>query len=224
MNFAPLRLAIVLVAVVGLVAAQKPATPQAPAPPRAAAPTQAPVSVTSAPLNLPPPAGVFSPADVKTVYLLPMGNGLDQFLATHLVQKGFYRVVADPSKADAILTDRIGSALETKLNELYPKPGADTDTKVDVDTSNMTPDEAEAARAEATRKSTERAMDKARSDWLASRSTIGRGKGNLYLIDRYNRNVLWSIYERPKSTLPDVLDHTAMHIVSELEKQVRPRK
>lgn len=57
--------------------------------------------------------------NVKTVYLLPMSNGLDQFLAMRLTHDAVVQVVTDPQKADAVLTDRIGTAFEQKLDELY---------------------------------------------------------------------------------------------------------
>jgi hypothetical protein len=56
---------------------------------------------------------------IKTVYLLPMGNGLDQFLANKLTSGSVLQVVTDPQKADAILTDHLGAGFEIKFDELY---------------------------------------------------------------------------------------------------------
>jgi len=56
---------------------------------------------------------------IKTVYMLPMANGLDQYLAIQLTTGSILQVVTDPQKADAILTDHVGSSLEQKLDELY---------------------------------------------------------------------------------------------------------
>ncbi len=58
-------------------------------------------------------------AEIKTVYLLPMGSGLDQYLALKLTSEGVLTVVTDPKKADAVITDKIGHAFEQKLDELY---------------------------------------------------------------------------------------------------------
>src|SRR5947209_11228274 len=68
---------------------------------------------------------------VQTVYLLPMGGGLDQYRANHLVEHQTFQVVTDPQRADAIIVDRIGQGLEDKLAELYPDPAkkADKDEK-----------------------------------------------------------------------------------------------
>ena len=60
--------------------------------------------------------------EVKTVYLLPMGSGLDQYLANWLTRIGRFEVVTDPAKADAIFTDRLGTAFEEKWKEMYPPP------------------------------------------------------------------------------------------------------
>lgn len=60
---------------------------------------------------------------VQSIYILPMGNGMDQFLANRITRLGKMQVVADPQKADTILTDRIGEPFEKKLDDLYkPKP------------------------------------------------------------------------------------------------------
>ena len=63
--------------------------------------------------------------DVKTVYLLPMSGGLDQYLAIRLTTGSVLQVVTDPQKADAIFTDRIGSGLEETLAELYNEKSKD---------------------------------------------------------------------------------------------------
>ena len=63
--------------------------------------------------------------EVKTVYLLPMAGALDQYLAIQLTTGSILQVVTDPQKADAILTDRIGSGLKETLAELYDEKPKD---------------------------------------------------------------------------------------------------
>jgi len=66
-------------------------------------------------------------ASYKTVYVLPMSSGLDQFLAIKLTAGSVMQVVTDPQKAELVFTDRIGAAFEDQLDELYkekPKPDA----------------------------------------------------------------------------------------------------
>lgn len=72
--------------------------------------------------------------EIKTVYLLPMANGLDQYIATRLTTDGVMQVVTDPQKADAVLTDKIGKSFEQRLDELYGKA-----TKTDESTPGMQP-------------------------------------------------------------------------------------
>ena len=58
-------------------------------------------------------------SDVKTVYLMPMSNGLDQYLAVQLTTGAVLQVVVDPQRADAVLTDHLGESFEQSLAELY---------------------------------------------------------------------------------------------------------
>ena len=43
-------------------------------------------------------------AGARSVYLLPMGHGLEQFLANHLASSGAFQVVTDPALADDLKT------------------------------------------------------------------------------------------------------------------------
>ncbi len=120
--------------------------------------------------------------EFKTVYLLPMSNGLDQFLAIKLTSGSVMQVVTDPKKADAILTDHIGTAFEQKLDELFGKKEKDEDTA------------------------------------RTGMQNASRGRGAIFLVDRKTRDVIWSAYERPKTTAPDDMNHTAEKIAQKLEK------
>ncbi len=143
---------------------------------------------------------------IHHVYLLPMANGLDQHLANHLTRQGLVQVVADPARADAILTDRLGRPFEQKLDELYP--------------------EAKPA-AEAKPKEEEPADEKASAGMdlkvtpLERPSSFGRGKGTVFLVHRGSRAVVWSAYERPRRTTPDELDRTARRVTDQLGKAIR---
>ncbi len=57
------------------------------------------VAVLAALLSI--PAVNAEVAGVKTVYVLPMTGGLDQYLAFRLTSEGVLQVVTDPAKADA---------------------------------------------------------------------------------------------------------------------------
>jgi hypothetical protein len=52
-------------------------------------------------------------------------------------------------------------------------------------------------------------------------SSFGRGKSTYFLVHRGSRNVVWSIYEKPKSLQPDDLDDTAKYVTKRLESSIR---
>jgi hypothetical protein len=56
----------------------------------------------------------------KTVYILPMSAGLDQYLAQWLTKDHIMQVVADPKTAEVVMTDRLGDAFERKMKEIHP--------------------------------------------------------------------------------------------------------
>ena len=130
--------------------------------------------------------------EIKTVYLLPMTNSLDQFLAIRLTKGGVLQVVTDPEKADAVMSDHIGAGLEDKLQSMY---GA---TKHE-------------------------SSEKEKSFASVPMQGTARSKGAIFLIDRKSRSVIWSDYERPKTTHPGDLHHTADKIASQLEKDKKAK-
>jgi len=134
--------------------------------------------------------------DIKTVYLLPMSNGLDQYLAQQLTSEAVLQVVTDPEKADAVFTDHLGETFEQTLADLYaPKPKSDD-------------------------KADENAEDKG-----APRARSGmqgkRGRGTIFLVNRRTHDVLWSVYELPKANQPAGLRHSAGRISSQLAKSIK---
>jgi len=134
---------------------------------------------------------------VTAVYILGMGSGMDQYLANQLTAMNVFQVVTDPQKADAVITDRLGEPFETKLKELYAQeaPSAEADKKDNADIGG-------AARV----------------------SSIGRGKGTFFIVDRKSRNVLWSFYEEPKDTTPSQLTKTASRVVRRLKSDLTDKK
>jgi len=134
-------------------------------------------------------------AGVETVYLLPMGNSLDQFLANQLTSQGILRVVADPRKADAVFTDRLGKELQAFLDEIQPAEEAAVAGESETSGKELAKDERGRGRI----------------------TTFGRGKGTVFLVDRETRTVLWSTYERPKNATPDQVNKAASRIVERLK-------
>ena len=110
--------------------------------------------------------------DVKTVYLMPMSNGLDRYLAGQLTTGAVLQVVIDPQRADAVLTDHLGQSFEQSIADLYgPKPqNSDKDKEED----NGAP-------------------------FARSGMQGQRGRGTIFLVNRKTHDVLWSFYEFRKT-------------------------
>lgn len=149
---------------------------------------------------------------VSTVYILQMASGMDQYLANHLTSESVFQVVADPQKADAIITDRLGEPFESKLNQLYPA---------------APPKEAKAVKSEKPDKTDKAGTESKIEDSGGATvrvNSFGRGRGNVFIVDRKTRNVLWSIYEPPKDGSSGELDRTAQRVVKRLKTDLTDKK
>ncbi len=144
---------------------------------------------------------------VQSVYLLPMTNGLEQYLANQLTEQGVFRVVTDPKKADALLTDEIGEKFERRLEELYPPP-----PKVEEKKDESAADEAQPAVSSGGSLIT--------NDEPRPISSFSRGRGNVFLVDRQSGSVLWSTYQPRKDGSSKSLNKAAAKIVGELRHSV----
>ena len=146
---------------------------------------------------------------VKAVYMMPMGSGLDQYMATGLTRGRVFDVVTDPALADAVLTDHIGPSFEQALRELYPPPP---------------PPDAEKAEAEKAEPERAAAPEQTLGEALADRpeggrrvSSFSRGRGNVYLVDRRTKRVLWSDFQRPKNSSADEVNRAADKLIDRLQ-------
>lgn len=137
--------------------------------------------------------------NVKTVYLLKMTAGLDQYLANELTQGSVYAVTTDPQRADALFTDSVGEAFEKRFAELYPPPPA---PKVDKD------------------KKDEKDEKKPEQSVRLGSSTWSRGQGTVFLVDRKTRNVLWSMHRTTKNTQRAEMVAQAKKITEQLKKDL----
>ena len=131
--------------------------------------------------------------EIHSVYLMPMSGNLDQFLAVQLNASNIFLVVTDPKRADAVFTERIGVPFEEALKELYASESK-TDSK-----------------------------DKDKKDEYVrpTMKPLSNGKGSLFLVDRKTKNVVWSIYDKPKSNRADDVNQLAQKITSKLQKDVK---
>jgi hypothetical protein len=150
-------------------------------------------------------------AQVKTVYLLPMSHGMDQYLANRLTHGGVLQVVTDPAKADALLTDHLGEAYEASVKELYPQakpapaPAKDNDDKDAKTPSDAKPDQPEMKSIGADRP-----------------PVPSRNRGMVFLVKRDTSEVIWSAYHDPSIRKPKELNRAAGRLVGGLKKAMKP--
>ncbi len=158
-------------------------------------------------------------SEVTNVYLLPMSSALDQYLANRLTSQGVFRVVTDPQKADAIFTDHLGESFEKRLEQLYPPPPPPPPEPPKAEGDSDKKDKKDTGKDEDTKKEETKAA--ARKDDAFNRpSSFTRGRGNLFLVSRKTRDVIWSIHEQPKNSSPQGLDETADRVVRQLKKDL----
>ena len=165
--------------------------------------------------------------EVKRVYILAMSASMDQFLASQLVKAGIFEVVTDPKKADAIITDRVGESFENKLDDLYPPP---TPPKPAPDAAKTDAAKTDTAKSDTGKSDTGKIA--VRGDALAGvdlsggarPTTMGHGKGNIFIVSRGSRSVLWSIYEPPKNNTSRELTKTAERVVKHLQEDLTEKK
>ena len=184
------------------------------------------------------PGAEISGARVQTVYLLPMAHGLDQFVASRLTREHLLEVVADPKRADAVMTDRLGATFELQLDDLYPapKPAAPEPAAESKSESAKDAGPKDAGPKDQSAKGDKSKDSTMKGDTLTSMSepratggapvpvsSFGRGKGTLFLVDAHSRAVLWSIYEKPGRSSPDQLDRVARRVVDRLKHDLQPK-
>jgi hypothetical protein len=155
---------------------------------------------------------------IHAVYLLPMGGALDQYLANRLTSEHVFQVVTDPKLADAVFTDRIGSAFEERLDDLYAPPPKEkpaatqpAETKPPATANPQTGQPPVPLFAETENKLSNPALN----------SSFGRGKGTIFLVDRKSKQVIWSIFEVPKGSGSSQMDRSASDIVGRLKRDLK---
>jgi hypothetical protein len=156
---------------------------------------------------------------------------MDQYLANRLTTLGVFQVVADPQKADAIITDRLGEPFEAKLKDLYPPPPVShpppAPLEKDAKDKDAKDKDAKDDKDSKTAKSDKPAKDEkdiVESSGPPRTSSFNRGRGNIFIVDRKSRNVIWSIYEPPKDSTPGELSKTAERVVKRLRDDLSEKK
>ena len=149
--------------------------------------------------------------NVHTVYVLPMGHGLEQYLVNALTGEHVFVIVTDPKMADAVLTDHIGAQLQQKLDTLLAPPAEKPDAKEGEKIK-------EVEKIEIPKGSILEPANKL--DNPADNSAVGRSRGTVFLVGMKSRQVLWSVYDLPKDSSSKELDRIASAIVSRLRKDM----
>jgi hypothetical protein len=149
-------------------------------------------------------------ASVRSVYILQMPRGMDQYLANRLTNDHIFLVVTDPKRADAMLTDQIGAMFEEQLETLLPSPEpvkkvAPPANDKDKPAGSILP------------------IDK-ETKLPTVRSTFAASKGTLFLVDPKSHQVLWSVYDPPKASDSKEMDRTASDIVNRLKKVLNTKR
>lgn len=156
---------------------------------------------------------------VRSVYILPMRGGMDQYLANHITREGLFEVVTDPQKASAIMTDHLGESFERKMDDLYPPPKP---VKAAKDKSDKKSD---GAKADTDKKDEKDSNDSGADVTVFEQpSTFGRGKGTVFLVDRQSRAVIWSTYDLPRDQRAPTLNKNADQIVRRLKHDLTAKE
>ncbi len=163
-------------------------------------------------------------ATVRSVYILPMSRGLDQYLANRLTNEHTFHVVTDPKLADAVFTDHIGESFEGQMDTLYPPPPPPpppVTEKPKVETTEID---------KSVRKSKHERMEESNRPMITDTvnklsnpaSNFGKAKGTIFLVDAKSHQVVWSVFEPAKGSTNGDLDKTALEIVSHIKKDLNP--
>ena len=126
----------------------------------------------------------------KTVYIVPMANGLDRYLASRLTSTGTVWVLLDPAGADAVVTDRVDEGFWAWSNAVF-KPGHQGPVP------RLTDDHPG-----------------------GSGPAGSSNRGTLFLVDPRTGIVLWSIYQPPANASPNAMDQAAARVASTLKKHL----
>jgi hypothetical protein len=104
----------------------------------------------------------------------------------------------------------LGPAFEQALVELYPPPPPpEPPAEKEAEKSDKKPaaESIGAALAE-------------RPDVPARGSSFSRGRGNVFIVDRKTKRVLWSDFRTPRNSQPQEIDYTADKLVDRLAKDL----
>jgi hypothetical protein len=135
------------------------------------------------------------------LYLWPMINAFDQYLAEQITADGVFEVVVDPKLANTIMTERIDSTFLKAMDELFPRPAAN----------------GESEKAAANTKNDD-SIEGGGRDRRPANHPRGQARGTLFLVDVASRKVVWSTYLKEFDPSPNKLHSQAGSVVEKLRE------
>ncbi len=144
---------------------------------------------------------------VRSVYVWPMYNSFDQYLAEQIADEDVFEVVVDPKFATAVLTDRIDAPFLSALEEFYPLAESG---------------EAEEDKAEGEESASGDSIEAGVQLRRPANRALSSPKGTLFLVDVSSRRVLWSTFLKEFQPSPNKLHDQARDVVARLKKQLNP--
>jgi hypothetical protein len=141
----------------------------------------------------------------RTVYVLEMTNGLDQYLSNRLTSARVMWVVLEPTSADAVLTESLDEPFWSWLARTYPRPASATPA-------------APATSAASGTESAPQGSPEGRGPVSAKQPMASSKRpGMVFLVDPRRRVVLWAAWENPKNPSAIELGHSAERIANQLK-------
>ena len=162
----------------------------------------------------------------RTVYILSMSRGLDQYLANRLTNGHVLQVVTDPKLADVILTEQVGEGFQAKLETISPTPKPEKPPeppKPEKPAKDAKDGKADAEEAAAPPNPFLAVPENGPAPVIGTMSAFARNKGTIFLVDAKSRLVLWSTYAPAHGTVSKELDRTASDIVARLKKDLKKK-
>jgi hypothetical protein len=140
-----------------------------------------------------------SPAAGK-LYLWPMSNAFDQYLAEQITADGVFEVVVDPKLANTIMTEKIDSTFLAAMDEFFPRAVENQSEKA----------------AENTKK--DDSIESDSRDRRPANRPRGQARGTLFLVDVASRKVVWSTYLKEFDPSPNKLHSQAGNVVEKMRE------
>ena len=137
------------------------------------------------------------------VYLWPMSNAFDQYLAQQISAEGVFEIVVDPELAHAIMTEKIDNTFLEAMAELFPAPAQQSEKAPAKTQDGQT-------------------AENLQTGGRPANHPRGRPRGTLFLVDVQSRKVLWSTFLKESEPSPNQLHRQARSVAAQLKQPPSP--